>query len=79
MSRIIVADAGSLIGLARIDRLSILTSLYGSVMVPETVLAELRTDSDQPGSRVLSEAVAAGAINPRALPQAARRSWRICV
>jgi predicted nucleic acid-binding protein len=67
MSQIVVADAGPLIGLARIDRLSLLHALYGSVLVPEAVLAELRADSDRPGSWVLSAALAQGVICPRAL------------
>ena len=62
MSQVVVADAGPLIGLARIDQLSLLTSLYGPVLVPETVLVELRADSGRPGSRTLSNALAQGEI-----------------
>ncbi len=68
-NKVVVADAGPLIGLGRIDRLSLLTSLCGSVLVPEIVLAELCLDSDRPGTRVLSSAHAAGAIQPRPLAQ----------
>lgn len=64
-----MADAGPLIGLARIDRLSVLASLYGSVLVPELVLAELHVDSDRPGARALSAALAQGTIRQRALPE----------
>lgn len=69
MSRIVVADAGPLIGLARIDRISLLTTLYGPVIVPETVLEELRVDSDRPGARGLADALATGLIEARALPK----------
>lgn len=69
MNRIVVADAGPLIALARIDRLSLLAALYGSVVVPETVLTELRVESDRPGARVLSEALAEGVMQARALPK----------
>jgi predicted nucleic acid-binding protein len=69
MSRIVVADAGPLIGLARIARISLLTTLYGPVIVPETVLEELRVDSDRPGARVLADALAKGFIEARALPK----------
>ena len=69
MTAVVVADAGPLIGLARIDRLSVLASLYGSVLVPELVLAELHVDSDRPGARALSAALAQGTIRPQALPE----------
>ena len=69
MNKVVVADAGPLIALARIDRLSLLASLYGSVLVPETVLVELRVDSDRPGSRLLSAALARGLIQPQTLAQ----------
>lgn len=67
MSQVVVADAGPLIGLARIDRFPLLTALYGSVLVPEAVLAELHADSDRPGSRVLSGALGSGVIQSRPL------------
>ena len=67
MNQVVVADAGPLIALARSDRLSLLASLYGSVLVPETVLVELRVDSDRPGARLLSAALAGGLIQPQAL------------
>lgn len=69
MTDTIVADAGPLIGLARIDHMSILKSLYGTVVVPEPVLSELCAQSDRPGSRALSAALAEGVIQPRALAQ----------
>lgn len=69
MTAVVVADAGPLIGLARIDRLSVLASLYGFVLVPELVLAELRVDSDRPGARALSAALDQGAIRKQALSE----------
>lgn len=79
MDRVVVADAGPLIGLARIDRLSLLDSLYGAVVIPECVRDELCLDSDRPGSRALSAAFAAGTIQVQALaldagPELARLS-----
>lgn len=47
----IVADAGSLIGLARVGHLKILEHLYGQVVVPQAVFAELKVSADRPGSR----------------------------
>ncbi|MBK1703416.1 DUF3368 domain-containing protein [Halochromatium glycolicum] len=68
MSTIVVADAGPLIALARIERLSLLASLYGPVIVPEIVLSELRLGLDRPGARVLADAVAQGDIRSHPLP-----------
>ncbi len=62
MHQVVVADAGPLIGLARIGRLSLLMGLYGPVVVPPAVLAELNLDADRPGSRHLAAAFAQGAI-----------------
>lgn len=69
LSEVVVADAGPLIGLARIDRLSLLTALYGPVVIPESVRAELGLAGDRPGAKVLSAALASGAIQTRALAQ----------
>ena len=67
MTGIVVADAGPLIGLARIDRLDLLHALYGTVAIPTSVLSELRLSADRPGSRALTAALADGAIAPRSL------------
>lgn len=80
MNQVVVADAGPLIALARIDRLSLLASLYGSVLVPETVLVELCVDSDRPGALVLSAALARGVIRPHALAEGcASELARLCL
>ena len=67
MTGIVVADAGPLIGLARIDRLDLLHTLYGTVVIPTSVLSELRVSSARPGSRALTAALAEGAIEARSL------------
>jgi predicted nucleic acid-binding protein len=67
MTAVVVSDAGPLIGLAWIGRVSVLTSLYGSVVIPDRVLTELHVDSDRTGARALPAALAAGAIRPQAL------------
>ena len=67
MTGIVVADAGPLIALSRIDRLALLNDVYGPIIVPSAVFSELRVDSDRPGARVLSGAFAQGAIESRPL------------
>lgn len=60
----IIADAGPLIGLARIGLLSLLQGLYGTVVIPATVFVELRTVEDRPGSRALRKALEEGWLKP---------------
>jgi predicted nucleic acid-binding protein len=60
MSRAVVADAGPLIALARIDRLQLLSDPFGPVVVPTAVLDELRLDSTRPGAQALGEARSKG-------------------
>ena len=80
MTGVVVADAGPLIGLARIDCLSLLRSLYGTLAVPEAVLTELRLESGRPGSRVLTGAFSKGAIEVRALvPGCEAELARLCL
>ena len=67
MTGIVVADACPLIGLARIDRLDLLHTLYGTVAIPTPVLYELRVSSARPGSRALTAALAEGTIESRSL------------
>jgi predicted nucleic acid-binding protein len=61
----VIADAGPLVGFARIGRLELLKNLYQEILIPPAVLAELRVSESRPGSEALSEAV--------------RRQWLICV
>ena len=56
MTRVVVADTGPLIGLARVDKLDLLHRLYGRVVVPPAVREELGIDSGHPGANVLSAA-----------------------
>jgi hypothetical protein len=54
-----VADAGPLVGLARIGLLGILRDLYREILIPPRVFDELRVAESRPGSRALLEAVRA--------------------
>jgi predicted nucleic acid-binding protein len=53
----VVADAGPLIGLARIGRLDLLRGLFRSTFVPPAVYAECVRAPDKPGATAISEAV----------------------
>ena len=54
--QVIAADAGPMIGLAVIGALPWLRTIFGHVLVPEAVAAELRFDSEMPGAKVLAKA-----------------------
>lgn len=62
MKNAVVADAGPLIGMARVGHLSLLQGLYGGVLIPPRVFEELRISSNKPGAKAISEAVHTGWI-----------------
>ncbi len=65
MTRIVAADTGPLIALARVEQLDLLRQLYKDVCVPNAVHSELAIDSDRPGAIVLARAFEAGWITVR--------------
>jgi predicted nucleic acid-binding protein len=54
---LIVADAGPLIGLARISRLELLRSLFTATLLPPAVYAECVSASGKPGAAAIAQAV----------------------
>ena len=54
---LIAADAGPLIALSKIRRLSILTERFDQVIVPDAVVTELRLEQSRPGVEQLAFAV----------------------
>ncbi len=68
---IVVADAGPLIGLARVGQLSVLRLLYESILIPARVRDELHLSSQKPGAQVIAEALQSGWI--RCIPIQAHR------
>jgi hypothetical protein len=54
---VIVADAGPLIALARIDQLEILPPLAGPVLIPEPVAQECLRKPDRPDARAIALAI----------------------
>ena len=57
MISLIVSDAGPLIALSRIGRLSLLPDLFASVAAPRIVIRELRLDEPRAGVAPLAAAV----------------------
>jgi len=62
VTNVVVADAGPLIGMARIGHLSLLQSLYNVIAISPQVFEELKISSDKPGAKAVSEAINAGWI-----------------
>lgn len=56
MNELIVADAGPLISLARIDRISVLAQVHSPVIVPHIVYAECVVDPTKPGAQKIEAA-----------------------
>ena len=55
--RIIISDAGPLIGLAKTGYLYLLKEMFSEILIPMAVFDELKLNSDKPGSKSLNEAV----------------------
>jgi len=70
---LVVADAGPLIGLAKIGRIELLHRLFGSVLIPEAVAAELHLDTPLPGARALQLAHKQGWLKIQAVSAVPRR------
>ena len=71
MTAPIVADAGPLIGLGKIGRLSLLQALYGGVLIPRQVHKELRVGSGMPGAAAAERALAEGWLMVRGVEDTA--------
>lgn len=68
MPLLIIADAGPLIGLAKIGHLQLLEQLYQTVIIPPAVYAELKPDSDYQGAAMLRTALDDGWLVVSAAP-----------
>ena len=62
MKERVVADTGVLIGLARVDRLTLIKRLFKSVIIPPLVFNEIMVSSNKPGAEALSRALESGWI-----------------
>ena len=61
---VVVADAGPLIALGRLDRLALLTAVFQQVQVPHVVLAECLLRRDLADARRIEAALANGWLLP---------------
>jgi len=57
---VVIADAGPLIALSRIDALDVLRSLFGQVLVTEEVRDEALPAANYPGKALIAQAFEAG-------------------
>jgi len=55
--KIIVSDAGSLIGLAKTGYLYLLKEIFNEVLIPRAVYYKLKLADNKPGSKVLQKTV----------------------
>ncbi|MEF8755103.1 MAG: DUF3368 domain-containing protein [Accumulibacter sp.] len=62
MARLVLADASPLIALARLGGLRWLPVLFGTLVLPESVRAEILDHGDWPGQDALRQALDAGAL-----------------
>jgi predicted nucleic acid-binding protein len=62
MARLVLADASPLIALARLAGLDWIGALFGPVMLPETVRAEILDRGDWPGQESLRLAIETGVL-----------------
>ena len=67
MNSIVVADAGPLIALAKIEYLNIIHNMYGDILIPTAVFKELAIETNKPGVAILKTAISDGwlkVVNP---------------
>lgn len=65
---LVVADAGPLIALGRIDRLALLGGVFGQVQIPRAVLAECLARPEFPDAQRIKAAVVDGTLLPCEAP-----------
>lgn len=68
MKRIVIAEAGPLIALARIDQLGLLPRLFGTVLVTEAIASELSQGGVFPDTDRLVQALAHAWLETASLP-----------
>lgn len=71
---VLVADAGPLLALARIDCLALLGQLFGQALVTETVILECCAKPERQDAKAIQAALDRGDLRITASPQAIRHS-----
>ena len=69
MLSVVIADAGPLIALSRIDALDLLRELFGKILVTAAVRDEALPSSDSPGKARIAQAFDAGWLVCPSLPE----------
>jgi predicted nucleic acid-binding protein len=64
MVSVVVADAGPLIALGRVDRIDLLAVVFQQTQVPQAVLAECLVQSQRPDARRIEAALSNGWLLP---------------
>lgn len=64
---LVVSNTSPILNLAIVGRLSLLQQQFGTVMIPQAVLNELRIGENLPGSQAVKEAVEEGWIQVAAV------------
>ena len=62
-ARLIVADAGPVIALVRVEGLPFLSGVADRVLVPESVVKECTNDLSRPGARAIGSALDRGLLD----------------
>jgi hypothetical protein len=57
-----VSNTSPILNLAIVDQLELLRRQFGEILIPSSVLEELRSDEERPGSQVIREAISSGLI-----------------
>ncbi len=61
-SKAIVADAGPLIALAKLDRLELLSAFFNEILIPEAVVAECTVDASRIDAQRIQRAIEHGLL-----------------
>ena len=76
MKKVVIADAGPLIALARIGQLQLLSQLFGEVFLTDVVALEITTGGVFPDSQALQNALAQSWLQTVTLPDASPEACR---
>lgn len=67
--KVVVADTGPIIALAKLDRLDLLLSIFAAVLVPDVVFEECLYDHAKPETRAIEAAFANGILTLKSMDE----------